>query len=124
MEKTRSIKATLGIPDALAIDTTNTVIKNFNRQLQMIQYAMYTKYEIYVEFQTSRVECVYNEDWGCPKGGEPCILMTAIANPKFIKDIDKWQEVAVEIIETMKKIYEQHTVTIEIYDSNIIYLAD
>ena len=128
MEKTRSIKATIGwfddktLRDLLEPEKNYVDINRFNRYLQKFQREAYEKYGIYVAFQTSQVDCVYHRDWGCPNFGEPCILMTAIANPKFIKNLAEWELVALEIIRCMKDWLDQSTVTVEIYDSNIIYL--
>lgn len=128
MEKTRSIKATIGMFDNEDLAKMTTAeksevnIDDFNWCLQRVQKEVYEKYGLYVAFQTSIVDCVYHAEWGCPSIGEPCALMTAIANPKFINDLDKWQEAALEIITKMKELASQSTVTVEIYDSNIIYL--
>lgn len=37
----------------------------------------------YVGSVISRSKTVYNEDWGCPKGGEDTVLITGECNPAY-----------------------------------------
>ena len=124
ISKTRAVKATLGVFNEEPKCNSVPDLRTFNRTLTQIQDEFYKESGVYVAYQTSIVYCNYHKDWGGFDGGEPCILLTAIANPKFVEDFVVWENVAKSIAIKLKELYNQNTITIESYDAEITYVTD
>jgi hypothetical protein len=94
---------------------------------------------IYVAALAHPVKTLYNEAWGCPKGGEDTVVLTGLLNPKFLsredtfynysKDlvptgdaIDKWQATVKIICEAVAKRLDQTTAYLSFSEIDFDYL--
>lgn len=78
--------------------------------------------DVYVSAVATKSDVLYNEDWGCPKYGEPVIKFECTMNPEFIKDEDVYEEGVVYITKKLQEYFNQSTVTITKLPAGICYL--
>ena len=76
----------------------------------------------YISFIVTPAMTVYNTDWGCHNGGEPMMLLTASANPQFVKNIDLWKIHVEEYARMLKSVLKQSTVFMEFVETDTVYL--
>ena len=91
---------------------------------QEIALEQFNKTNIYISAVIQKSITIYKEDWGCPKGGENTFTISLTANPEFIKDLDKWKQVAINCAKELKNILKQTTMTIEFKEADLIYLKE
>lgn len=72
----------------------------------------YDKTGIYISAIVNEGLAIYNEDWGCPDGGERTLTFNCTRNPKFIEDKYEYQRGIHYIVANLKKEFKQHTITI------------
>lgn len=97
--------------------------------LELVGYAwqdtakkVFEKTGVYVSATIVEGKTVYNEEWGCPVGGEITAICFGSANFLFVKDLNTWKEVVIEIAENLKKDFKQSSITIEFNEIDCIYL--
>lgn len=108
------------IPDELNIFTTN------NMQYHWQKYAeeFFAQTNVFVSAIATFGHAIYHHEWGCPPSGEQCLTFHCTANPKFIKDLDMYEEGVLYIVKKLKKYFRQHTITITRITSKVCYLTD
>ena len=84
----------------------------------------YNKSFIYVSAVAQPGAVIYNQEWGCPTGGESIVVLSGSANPTFVKDLDVWKNVVIELGKKLKKELKQTTLTIEFFEADLVYLTD
>ena len=76
----------------------------------------------YISFVVYKTKTIYKKDWGCPENGEKTYNLEATRNPEFNHDDNLWRSQVIEIIKILKKELKQTTVTIQFFNTDIIYL--
>lgn len=89
---------------------------------QKLALEEFNQSEMYISAIVSNSITVYNENWGCPKGGEQTVVITGVANPDFIKDLNKWTESVKRIAIRLKEELKQSTITVEFKETDLLYL--
>lgn len=86
----------------------------------------FNKTGVYVSAIVNEGRAIYNEDWGCPDGGERVLTFNCTRNPKFIEDKYEYQRGIHYIVANLKKEFNQHTITItSMYmGTGIMYITD
>ena len=86
----------------------------------------FDKTGVYVSAIVNEGRAIYNEDWGCPDGGERTLTFNCTRNPKFIEDRYEYQRGIHYIVANLKKEFNQHTITItSMYaGTGIMYITD
>ncbi|MBU3219619.1 hypothetical protein [Clostridium algidicarnis] len=77
---------------------------------------------IYVSAVIKPSKTIYNEEWGCPKGGEETVSLTGVANKEFVQDIEKWKTTVIKLATKLKNELKQNTLTCEFIDTELHYL--
>lgn len=67
---------------------------------------------------------LYNEDWGCPRQGEPIVRFDCAMNPEFVKDENKYEEGILYISKKLKEFFKQTTVNITKLPATVCYLKN
>jgi hypothetical protein len=95
---------------------------NVNPDWTHVNFLLWKMSQEHVPFcyQFSRV--VYPSKWGCPAGGEHVVVITAMANPEFEKDIEAWKEKYVQAIEWLSIALKQETSQIFFQEGEFKYL--
>lgn len=123
--KVPKITAVFGVNPGYDNTITSETISE-NEVLELIQKTCEEYYEEtgrYCSFVVQRVRTLYREEWGCPKGGEDTYRVESTPDPEthvtgrsclqYISDCKN-------IILTIAKHFEQHTVRIEVENTNIV----
>lgn len=76
---------------------------------------------IYVSAVIKPSKTIYNEAWGCPKGGEETVTLTGVANKEFVTDIQKWKTTVIKLAAKLKNELKQNTLTCEFIDTELHY---
>lgn len=64
---------------------------------------------------------IYNEKWGCPRGGEDTVVITGVANEEFIQDIENWKNTVIKLAKQLKEKLGQSTITCEFMKTELYY---
>lgn len=67
---------------------------------------------IYVSWDVKKQKTVYAPEWGCPPKGECTYVLSAVRNPLFETDSDKWKDAVSRCIKALKKLNNQTTVSV------------
>jgi len=102
----------------------NGLVYKVSELWQKMAREEYNKSYIYVSAVVQPGAVVYNQEWGCPTGGESIVVLSGSANPTFIKDLDSWKETVVKLSKELKKELKQNTLTIEFQETDLVYLTD
>lgn len=90
---------------------------------QEIALQQFNKRGIYISSVVNISRAVYNSEWGCPMGGEDTVTITGTTNPAFVKDMEEWKSIVIEIAKELKCALEQSTLTLEFQTlEDFIYL--
>lgn len=119
--KTLAMKCTIGVNPGYFHD--NKGAADIYSLLQQLSKERFDDGDDYISFVCYATKVTYNEDWGCPVGGEDTYTIEAIANPEFVRDLLEWKAVCTIIIEELKRFLGQSTVTVQFYESDILYLV-
>jgi len=84
----------------------------------------FNKSNIYVSALVQPGAVVYHQQWGCPVGGESVVVLSGSANPNFVEDLNAWRDVVVKLAKELKKQLSQSTLTIEFFETDLVYLTD
>lgn len=76
---------------------------------------------IYVSAVIKPSKTVYHEEWGCPQKGEETIVLTGVANPEFVDDIEKWKGTVIKLAKELKNQLKQNTLTCEFTEIELHY---
>lgn len=122
--KTKKITAVIGINEGYGHNNESSLnaVELVSLLWQKTALTVFESCGIYVSCVATLASTVYNESWGCPKGGEVTVRIETSANPEFIKNIDQWQEIVISIISQLKEDLKQSTVAVEVSEIDFIYL--
>lgn len=76
---------------------------------------------IYVSAVIKPSKTIYNEQWGCPKGGEETVVITGVANKEFVEDIKQWKKSVIKLAKELKAKLKQSTLTCEFIETELHY---
>jgi hypothetical protein len=77
---------------------------------------------IYVSATVTPGAVVYSPNWGCPDGGESIIMIQGVANPEFVKNLEDYRDVVLQIAKELKNKLDQSTLTVEFIEKELAYL--
>lgn len=77
--------------------------------------------KIYVSAVIKSSKTIYNELWGCPKGGEETVVITGVANKEFVKNVEEWKESVIRLAKELKNELGQSTLTCEFINTELYY---
>lgn len=120
----KSIKfvATIGINEGYSLADQNAVdMIAFGELYKEVAKDVFESQGQYVSCSATPVKTLYHADWGCPVGGENCVMLTGICNPQF-SEISAWRQAVLSVCKELKKQLNQSTVTVEFMESEIEYL--
>ncbi len=122
--KTKKITAVIGINEGYGHNNESSLnpVELVSQLWQETAQTVFESCGVYVSCVATLASTVYSIDWGCPKGGEITVRLETSANPDFVKNLDKWQEIAISIIAQLKEDLKQSTVAIEVSEIDFIYL--
>lgn len=89
---------------------------------QRIAKEEFDKSNIYVSAVIHPSKTVYNEFWGCPKGGEDTVTITGVANREFVIDLAEWKDTVLKLAMILKEELAQSTMTCEFSNIELNYL--
>lgn len=84
----------------------------------------FDKTGVYVSAIVNEGRAIYNEDWGCPDGGERVLTFNCTRNPKYIENDSAYKIGIFYIVFCLKKEFNQHTITITALNADISYITD
>ena len=126
--KTLSFRITVGVAEGyfhnLSGVAENALVHKVSELWQKIAKEEFDKSEIYVSAVAQPGSVIYHTQWGCPQGGESVVVLSGSANPTFVKDLDVWKNVVIELGKKLKKELKQTTLTIEFQETDLVYLTD
>ncbi|HAG42116.1 MAG TPA: hypothetical protein DCL31_00285 [Clostridium sp.] len=91
---------------------------------QRLANKIYEESGIYVSAIIRESKAVYNEEWGCPIGGEDTVILTGVANQEFVDDIEKWKDTVIKLAKELKNRLKQSTLTCEFMDTELHYFKE
>lgn len=118
--KTINFSAEIGIYEGYNVDANGketTGIEAIAKLLKEAQSKIHEETGIYVStIVKGPNRTCYNTDGGCPEGGEVTYTISSTANPKFAPDLNKWKEAALKLMNEMRTILRQTTVSVEFHE--------
>ena len=120
----KSVKfvATIGVNEGYSLADQNKVdLVGFCELYKEVAKEVFEVQGQYVSATASPVQVLYHTDWGCPVGGENCVMITGICNPQF-SEIKAWKQAVLSVCKELKARLNQSTVTVEFIESEIEYL--
>ncbi|WP_066506970.1 hypothetical protein [Abyssisolibacter fermentans] len=81
----------------------------------------YNESGIYITAAAVEGKVIYNELWGCPKGGEDIVILSGMMNKEFVKDKKLWKETVLKLTKILKDELKQNTITCEFNDVDFYY---
>jgi hypothetical protein len=129
--KTVTFKTELGINKGYDNQKNDTVSYNIIDVGSVLQNIAKKHFEITGLYVSTVIngpnKTIYNEDWGCPIGGETTYTISGIANPTFTPDFNEYKKAVLMVVFDTKKYFEQSTLSVEFNSENGIdfyYLTD
>ncbi|SFU71048.1 hypothetical protein SAMN04487886_11132 [Clostridium sp. DSM 8431] len=83
---------------------------------------LYKKNNIYISAVIKCSYTVYNQEWGCPRGGERTVVITGVANKEFVNNLEAWKEAVLVLAKKLKEQLNQRTMTCEFMETELHYL--
>lgn len=77
---------------------------------------------IYVSAVIKRSYTVYNEDFGCPKGGERTVVITGVAYDEYAYNIENWKNTVIVLAKKLKSQLKQEKISCEFMETEFLYL--
>lgn len=124
MEKTLRFEIVTGIQagyEKLHNDITDYE-KIVSRLWQDNAKLFFEENNIYVSAVIKRSYTVYNQEWGCPEGGERTVVITGVANKEFVDDLENWKQTVLILAKKLKEQLKQSTMTCEFMETELYYL--
>lgn len=84
----------------------------------------YTITGVYISSVAIECDALYNEEWGCPRFGEPIVRFDCTMNPEFVKDEKVYEEGILYISKKLKEFFKQTTVNITKLPATVCYLKN
>ena len=117
---TECMKAVVGVPPTVKIsglDKSNLVLIEAVNKVEL-------KTGIYLSTETRPTSVHYKKEWGCPSeiGGEDCICIEILRNPKFNSDPVKWKDACLELMRELKASLNQSTISVQFFNIEMHYL--
>lgn len=78
-------------------------------------------YGYYISFNIVPTTTLYKEEWGCPAGGEKTYQLSAVRNPIFAPNKNKWQLCCSLVANHLRVVLDQTTVTGEFSEVEMSY---
>ncbi len=91
---------------------------------QKIARDVFLETGVYVAGVVHLTATVYNDDWGCPKGGEQTASVSGLANPHYIQDVEAWKDAVRLLCQRMRKQFKQTTAYLTFQEVEFEYLRD
>lgn len=128
--KAFSFRATLGITSGYGHnneDTCTWSLEDFGNLWQLKAEQVFKSSDIYVSCTVSLGKAVYNEEWGCPKGGEDVFIIQGELNPEFNEDLYNlgfhlYKKVVIELLGLVAKELKQSTTQVTFQESDFVYI--
>ena len=102
----------------------------FGTLYQETAEAVFMKTKMYCGAIIAPCKTVYRVQWGCPRGGENGVNITANCNPSYAPErsadeyIRLWKDAFLSIVEILMIKLEQLTVTVAFSDGDLVYLKN
>ena len=126
--KTISFRIVVGVEKGYFHNTKgvaeSALVYKVSKLWQELTREEYNESYIYVSAVAQPGAVIYNQEWGCPTGGESVVVLSGSANPTFVKDLDAWKETVVKLAKQLKKELKQSTLTVEFFETDLVYLTD
>jgi len=126
--KTLSFRLTIGIAEGyfhtLNGVAENALVNKVGELWQKLAANEFNQSGIYVSVIAQPAAVVYHTDWGCPVGGESVVVLSGSANPNFVEDLNAWRNTVIKLARKLKKELNQTTLTIEFFETDLVYLTD
>jgi len=91
---------------------------------QDIALKYYRESDIYISAVIVPSHVIYNNEWGCPEGGEFTYTLTGSCNMEFCNDVERYVDVLKHIVFDLKQELKQATALLEIVPANLTYFKD
>lgn len=118
--KTINFSSEIGIHEGYNVDTNGketTGIEAIAKLLKEAQSKIQEETGIYVStIVKGPNRTCYNTDRGCPEGGAVTYTISSTANPEFAPDLNKWKEAALRLMNEMRTVLRQTTVSVEFHE--------
>ena len=111
-KKTVRFSATIGVVEGYEFNNVHIDSAKDIVSLVWQKYADIVFDEIVVYVSTIIVEsrAIYQEERGCPKGGEKTATVFGEANPLIVEDMELWKKAVIEIIKLIKDELKQESI--------------
>ena len=120
--KTLKFVATIGVNEGYSLaDQSSVNMIEFGELYKEVAKSVFEEQGQYVSANATPVKTLYHADWGCPVGGENCVMFTGVCNPQF-SDLTAWRKAVISVCKELKSRLNQSTVTVEFVESEIEYL--
>ena len=124
MKKTVSFRMVLGVNEGYGSHTSNAIdAEAVAEAYKEASAELFSATGVYISASMVESKTLYHTDWGCPVGGEATATFFGSCNPEFT-DVAQYREIVTALAKILKKQFTQSTVTVEFFESEMVYLAD